>query len=281
MHVRVPDIQPEEGPLLWSKVPEFSIMYNAYSSVIPYVEYYLNSVINKVRREHCADHPALARELETFVKQETVHAQYHVRFNQRMFDQNIEGLRPLIDRMVAELKLQREKRSLAFNVAYCVGFECIATYAAIYIHERCDEYFRDADPHGANLLLWHVAEEFEHRSVCHDAFRQVSGNYFVRIGALLYAFWHVGGSFLSAERLMLAHYNRDVPEAQRRASQRRWASLFWRQVRFVAPRMIKILLPFYDPSRLKVPQRIATALQSYQQPGSLRGRLGVDWANAA
>src|SRR5215475_6596217 len=127
MYVRTPAIRPDEGPLVWSKVREFSIAYCGYSAVIPYVEYYLNSIMSQVRREYCADKPELKQALDTFIKQETWHSKYHARFNDRLFEEGIEGLKPLIDRMVSELKTQRETRSLAFNAAYCAGFESIAT----------------------------------------------------------------------------------------------------------------------------------------------------------
>jgi predicted metal-dependent hydrolase len=92
MHVRAPDIAPDEGPLVWSKVAEFSLAYKGYSVVIPYVEYYLNAVISKVRRQYGSKNEALNRDLTVFLKQETNHSQYHVRFNQRMFDAGIAGL---------------------------------------------------------------------------------------------------------------------------------------------------------------------------------------------
>lgn len=280
MHVRTPDIRPEEGPLVWSKLAEFAFTYNAYSAVIPYVEYHLNSVMNRVRAGHCADHPLLKQRIEDFVKQETAHAQYHVRFNQRMLDENIEGLKALVDRMVADLKRQRAERSLAFNVGYCVGFECIATFAWVYIHEQCDRYFEGADPHGANLLLWHVAEEFEHRAVCHDAYRHVSGNYFIRIAALLYAFWHVGGAFVNAEALVQKHYSSNMTPAQRKASARRSRALFWRQIRYVAPRMPRIFLPRYNPASIRVSPGIEAALAFYKTPGPI-GESGLHWRRGA
>jgi len=280
MRARTPDIRPDEGTLVWSKVPEFALTYNGYSVVIPYVEYYLNSVIKRVRKEHCADNPTLAQELDVFIAQEANHAQYHARFNRRMFGQGIEGLEPLTERMVTDLKKQRAHRSLAFNVAYCVGFECIATFACRYIHERCDEFFQDADPHGANLLLWHVAEEFEHRAVCHNAFRQVSGNYFVRVGTLLYAFWHIWRAFKASGDLILDHHNQGLTAADRRASQRRYQHVFWRQMRYVVPRMLRIVIPYYDPARLRVPKRIQAALDTYQSSDFRGDRLGVDWAHA-
>jgi uncharacterized protein len=264
MYVRTPDIRPEESPLVWSKVPEFSLAYNGYSVIIPYVEYYLNAVINKIRQELAGRDPRLAADLAMFVKQETNHSRYHIRFNQRMFDAGIEALKALVDGIVADLKRQLESRSLAFNVAYCTGFESIATYDSRYIFEECDDFLEGADPHGANLLLWHVAEEFEHRSVCHEAFQAVSGNYFTRIHGLIYAFWHVGGAFVRAEELVLNHYLRDLPPEAKRASLRRSKALFWRQLRYVAPRMLKIFLPWYDPARLAMPPRIHAALERFR-----------------
>src|SRR5690606_13416257 len=184
---------------------------------------------------HCNDAPELKRQLAVFIKQETYHSQFHNRFNKRMFEAGIEGLPELIETVQAELKTLRERRSLAFNAAYCAGFESIATYDARYLYEECDELFEGADPHGANLLLWHVAEEFEHRAICHEAFRAVSGNYFVRLSGLVYAFWHVGGTFLRAERLVHDHYLADLPPAQQQASRRQAKRLFWRQMRYLAP----------------------------------------------
>ena len=272
MYVRAPDIRPQEGPLMWSKTPEFCMAYNAYSVVIPYVEYYLNNIMNQVRKKHCADNPELAEALTTFVQQETNHARYHVRFNQLMFDAGIEGLKELVDALVADLKQFADKRSLAFNTGYCAGFESIATYDARYLFEQCDEYFEGAGQ-GANLLLWHVAEEFEHRAVCHDAFHAVSGRYFLRIYALFFAFWHVGGAFVRAEELVLKHYTKNLPEQEQRQVLRRSQSLFWRQIRYVAPRMLKILSPWYNPARLRVPRRIQTALDKFRTADPITARI--------
>jgi uncharacterized protein len=275
MLARSPNIQPEQGELVWSKIPEFAMAYNGYSVVIPYVEHYLNKVMREVKDNHCADNPSLAGDLGVFIQQEAAHARTHVQFNKRMYEAGYEGLKPLVEQLVAELKEQREKRSLAFNTAYCAGFESIATYDSRYLFEECDEYFEGADPHGANLLLWHVAEEFEHRAVCHNAFAAVSGNYFMRIYGLLYAFWHVGGTFVRAEQLILEHHFKGMTEQERRRSSARSKSLFWRQLRYVAPRMLRIFLPGYNPARLKFPPRMKAALEFFQSadPISQRFRL--------
>lgn len=273
LQVRKPEIQLSDGELIWSRIPEFSLAYNGYSVVIPYVEFYLNSVMNEVKDGYCESKPALREDLNQFIKQEVQHARFHMRYNKRMFDLNIEGLPELVEEIQADLKKFRETKSLAFNVGYCAGFECIATFDSVYLYEECDDYFDGADPHGANLLLWHVAEEFEHRCVCHDAFRTVSGNYFTRIYALVYAFIHVGGAFMRSEELILAHYLKDKPESVRKASIKQSKKLFWRQIRYVAPRMLKIFLPGYNPARLRVPKRINAALDFFNRADPITKRV--------
>eukprot|EP00456_Euglypha_rotunda_P084116 TRINITY_DN8421_c0_g1_i2.p1 TRINITY_DN8421_c0_g1~~TRINITY_DN8421_c0_g1_i2.p1 ORF type:complete len:217 (+),score=26.19 TRINITY_DN8421_c0_g1_i2:87-737(+) len=205
-----------------------------------------------------------------FVKQEINHSRYHVQFNKRMFDSDIEGLKELVERVTADLKKQRETRSLAFNAAYCAGFESIATFDAQYLYEECDEFFEGADAPGANLLLWHVAEEFEHRTVCHDAFHAVSNSYFMRMYGLFYAFWHIGGAFLQAEHLVLEHHRRSMTPTQRKASERQSKHLFWRQLRYVAPRMLKILKPSYNPIQVPVPSRIQAGLDRFRSSDPIR-----------
>lgn len=273
---RAPDIAPDRGRLVWSPVAEFSIAYTGYSAIIPYVEHYLNAVMNRVRRQLQDKNPEFATTLADFVKQESTHARYHLRFNECLDRAGIDGLRTLIERIVTDLKTQLDTKSLAFNAAYCAGFESIATYDARYIFEECDEFLEGADASGANLLLWHVAEEFEHRSVCHDAFQAVSGNYFTRVGGLLYAFWHIGAAFVQAESLVLNHYQRDLSPQERRASQRQSRRLFWRQLAYVAPRMLRIFSPWYDPSQLGMPPRIAAALRTFAAPGSIAERISLE-----
>ncbi|MFA5523795.1 MAG: metal-dependent hydrolase [Tissierellales bacterium] len=266
---RKPDIQPENGPLVWSIVPEFSLTYNGYSVVIPYVEHYLNNIMQEVRQKYCQDNPRLQHEIDIFIHQEALHSQFHTRFNRRMHESGFGALTPLVTLIKEELKIQRETRSLAFNIAYCAGFESISTYVAKYLYTQCDEFFHNASPPGANLLLWHVAEEFEHRAVCHDAFQQVSGNYFTRIHGLLWAFCHVGSRFMQAEKIVLNEYRKNMSPTQRKQSVRQSRKLFWRQLRYVAPRMLRIMLPWYNPSKLAPPPRISAALAFYQATGPI------------
>ncbi len=265
-----PDIATEDPHLAWSTVPEFAHIYNGASAVIPYVEHYLNHVMAMVRDGHCSDNSALAAELDQFIRQEATHARYHSLFNKRMFGAGYESLKAVIDRAVDDLQRMKARRSLAFNVAYCAGFETTATFSAKFLLERCFPLFKAGDAYGANLLQWHVAEEFEHRATCHAAFRQVSGNYLVRLAGLAYSFWHINMLFGRATAIVMAVHRADMTAAERRASVRVEKRLIRRQLAYMLPRMLRLLVPYYDPAGLAVPPRIAQALDYYRRNDPIR-----------
>jgi uncharacterized protein len=260
---RRPGIQAESGPLVWSKVPEFSMAYVGSSAVIPYVEFYLNKTMRRVMSEHCANDPRLKADLETFIDQETQHAKYHHRFNKRLFTE-IPALKALTAELAETLEAMFKTRSLAFNAGYCEGFECIATYDAIYLHENCDEYFEGADPDGANLILWHVTEEFEHRAVCHDAFKKVTRNYFMRVWMTLYTAIHLTKFFNRAQSIVHEHFTKNLSAQEKEESKRRMKRLARRRVFFLLPRVWRVLLPGYSPDELSIPPRIRSAMEFFK-----------------
>lgn len=280
MILRKPDIGTGSNRVVWSRVPEFANYWNGASAVIPYVEFYLNSVMNEVRQMVAADNPALKEHLDLFIAQERNHAQYHVKFNKRLFAAGFSALKPLIDTIVGELRTLRETRSLAFNVAYCAGFENAATFSSRYLLEECDADFAGADGEGANLFLWHVAEEFEHRAVCHQALHAVSDSYFMRIAGVTYAFWHINHSFARAAKVIFAVVRADMSPAERKASQRIVRAIRLRQFRYTLPRILLLLNPRFDPARIASTPRIDAALEYFRRPGPLRESFVDHYARA-
>jgi predicted metal-dependent hydrolase len=273
LHVRTPDLAPGDSPVLWSKVPEFAISFNAFSAAIPYFEAHLNSTMLRVRALHGQRLPVLDEQLLLFVRQEANHARYHREFNERLFESGVQGLDLMLARLKDDLQRLGSTRSLEFNTAYCAGLETVATFAAMYLYERCDDLFAGADPHGANLLLWHFAEEFEHRSVCHDAFQAVSGRYIARMHGLQFAFRHASRVFRQIEKLLLIHYQKDLPARQRAKSDRRALTLYLRQTGYLLPRMLKITMPGYHPGSVREPERIRVALAALRETGPIRRRV--------
>jgi len=262
--VRKPEIASSDAVVNWSPVPEFAHINNGASVLIPYVEHYLNNVMNEVRTHYCDDDPALKEEIDQFIRQETVHARYHIAFNKQMFDAGYDGLKPLIDDTVRHLQDMRKRRSLAFNIAYCAGFETTATFSAKYALEACDPFFKGADSYGANLFQWHVAEEFEHRATCHRAFHAVSGSYAIRMAGLVYSFWHINKIFAEAGEIVFAKYREGMTAAERKRSKRVQRRLIVRQMAYLLPRMLRLVSPFYDPDKLPVTDNIRVALEFFK-----------------
>jgi uncharacterized protein len=257
---RTPEIDLDKAAIVWSRLPEFALFFNATSAAIPYVEHFLNNVMNEVRQTVADRDPAFASELALFIEQEANHTAYHNRFNKRMFDAGYAGLKPVLREITAEYRALRASRSLAYCAAYCAGFENAATFSARYLLEGCADLFEGAEPNGANLTLWHVAEEFEHRSVCHDALHALSGGYFLRIRGLLHAFWHVNSCFARCRAVILDAYREGMTEAERKASERRHRQVLRRQALHMLPRMLVLFNPFFHPAKLRVTPRVERAL---------------------
>lgn len=263
MIVRKPKLASPADTVIWSRVPEFSLYWNGASAVIPSVEFYLNNVMNEVRGKYGPVRPKLKAELDLFIAQERNHAQYHVAFNKRLFDAGFEALKPLIETITAELTTMRETRSLAFNAAYCAGFENAATFSSKYLLEECDAEFTGADAGGANLFLWHVAEEFEHRSVCHDTLAAVSGSYLMRVAGAAYAFWHINQCFARAAGIIFDVYRKDMTKAERRASENIVRRIKSKQTLYTLSRTLLLLSPFFDPAKMKPSRKIQAALDFF------------------
>ena len=263
LHVRKPDIPLEESSLLWSATHEFALFYNGASVVIPIVEYYLNKVIADVRSNYAQNDQELAEELKLFIMQEMTHAKLHQRFNKHMFSSGFDALEPIMQDIADHLEKMRTRQSLDFNAAFCAGFETLATFGAKYLYEMCDQHFDDAESPAANLVLWHVAEEFEHRAVAHHAFQAVSGNYFMRLAGLLYAFYYIPSCFRRCEKVCLSVYWQDKSRLEKISSRLRAHRLFYKQLIYMLPKLGRIMMPGYDPAKLKMPQRMIEALDYY------------------
>jgi predicted metal-dependent hydrolase len=255
--------------VIWSRVPEFSLYWNGASAVIPYVEFYLNNVMNEVRAQYGPANPKLKAELDLFIAQERNHAQYHVAFNKRLYDAGFEALKPLIETITAELKTMRETRSLAFNAAYCAEFENAATFSSKYLLEECDAEFTGADAAGANLFLWHVAEEFEHRSVCHDTLMAFSGSYFMRVAGVAYAFWHINHCFARAAEIIFDVYRKDMTANEAKTSAKIVRRIKRKQTLYTLPRTLLLLNPFFDPAKMKPSRKIQAALDFFAADGQI------------
>ena len=165
------------------RFPELAMMANSVSLAMPYVEPY---VIASTRA--AAEHlDAPTREAaEAYVAQEARHHVQHRRFN-ALLRARYPGTTRVEGWMAATYGWLQRSRSVRFNAAFAAGFEIIAYSAARWIEPQVDELFAGAHSEAANLFLWHLAEEVEHKGVAFDVHRAVGGSRITYATAMLCA----------------------------------------------------------------------------------------------
>jgi len=241
----------------WAPDPGFTTMLNAGGALATAIEPYLNRVMSEAARRLGKDKPALSNEIRMLVRQETEHYRVHDAFNQALYDQGYEGLALVATDLKAALNDQFRKRSFAFNLAYCVGFETYTLYLGQFLFGPGARYFQDADPRGVDLWLWHLAEEYEHRTVCHDAYTALVGRYPLRVWATIYVHHHIAGYRRRATAVLM--------ERASRVERRRERGFARDLVADMAPRVLPAFVPFYDPRGVRAAPGMAEALDRYPE----------------
>jgi predicted metal-dependent hydrolase len=147
------------------------------------------------------------------------------------------------------------EESLEFNLGYAAGFETTGLMMAEMFFDGCVDSLVDADPVTAGLWGWHLAEEFEHRTVAFDVYRELHGSWPFRVKMYFYQSRHLRGLGDRAAQHMRQQdeaAGRIEPLAERA---KRTRHLDRRQARFVLPRLAAALLPWHDPrQRAQLPR---------------------------
>lgn len=254
MQVRYPQLDFSQFRPHWARVPEFAQNYNAFSTVPAHIEPFLVKVMMRVKDVLGDRHPQLRNDIEIFNKQEVQHCKQHVAYNRLL----CQGGYPAIEELDKPYKADYDRflatKSLRFNVAYCEGFEAMGSAAGQVVFEDLDEYLEGADEASVDLWKWHLAEEFEHREVCFQAYKALYGNglfaYLYRVWAFMYAARHIGQQtsrvlayLLSVDRQNMTAEQLEVSLARERAVKAKVTAASKR-------RLLKVFSPFYDPGKM-------------------------------
>jgi len=267
--MRWPLFRFDEADLVWPDNPEVSLEWNAMSTSAPIVEPWLNKVMMRCRKLIRADRPDLKSDIDDFVRQESNHYRMHERFNALLAQAGYVIPKEIDETFEAEFRDMLKNRSLPFLAAYCAGFENTTLFSSQFLFEEARDLFRQGDNGIGDLWLWHFAEEYEHRSVCHDVFAHISGNYFIRIYGLFYSFRHLSKGVNARIQAMHEIYRRDMTAQERAASEKRYKSYQRRYLKFFLPRILHILVPFYNPARVRPSPGLTEALDRYEKLGSV------------
>lgn len=190
---------------MWNRrLPEFACAANSVSLLMPYVEPYVVRSVRTVLSELDGE---LRVDAAAYVRQEAQHHAQHRRFNDLLVVRypSLHRVERWMDRTYGWLE---RTRTAKFNTAFAAGFEAIAFAAARWVDARADRLFDGADNAPASLLLWHLAEEVEHKSVAFDVFEKTDGSRRRYVGAMLVSLILFGVFSVLATLCMLASERR-------------------------------------------------------------------------
>ena len=267
MKPRKPGLNFEDALPHWCPNIEFAQIINAGSLSLPYVEKYLNRVMLRAKDELKGEQYARLREdIDLFVKQESNHYRQHRLFNQKIEEAGYDAVKPIGDKLQADYDEFLATRSLLSNAAYCEGFESLGIIQAEFFFEQCADLHIGADRRVVALWKWHLAEEYEHRSVCFDVHHAIHGgfSYFSRLIGFFRAVRHLSKFGKDVSTALLAYDRASMTEPGQAASVKSEAIYRRRFNRFALPRLLKVLSPFYNPARRPEPRGAATFLLQYE-----------------
>lgn len=252
------DFPTDSAPIWHAEQPEWSHMVNGASLAMPYLEPFLIKTIREAVAQ--IDDEDLLADAKQFIGQEAQHYTTHRRYNEMLKANGYPELAQVEETMAKDYE-RFSKRSLAWRLAYSAGFETMTMGITEWLINQRDELFHGADPVVASLVLWHMVEETEHKSVAFDVYQAISGNWFLRVWGLLHGSLHVGFISRRGYRAMLKKDGR-------------WHSLrsrltLWKMVLkfFVhaGSAMLRATLPGHHPDETENPEWVATWINTYQQ----------------
>jgi len=240
----------------WCKTPEFAQGMNAASLWIPHLERFLNRVTARALTTldpEAPDTTRLKADARSFIRQESNHYALHDAFN-TILPRNGYDSAPLETFFAAEFERLFRSKSLGFLAAYCEGFETLGPPHALVWLDEIDWLLAGARPEVVGLWKWHLMEEYEHRTVCHDIFHAVHGGYFMRLYGFFYQLWHLRGLTRKALRLLREKDRETMTPVEIVVSRRRERAVNLTLGKLVLPRLLKVLSPWYDPRRSPEPK---------------------------
>jgi predicted metal-dependent hydrolase len=155
--------------------------------------------VRSVRRfEKQIDDPELRAQIRHFYAQEVRHAHAHERWFDSLREQGyaIDGMVEAVAKVLKGKLPNQPELALSITVA-------LEHYTAVMADlVYTDPFFARMDPAMRTLLMWHAAEEIEHKAVAFDVMKALRPSYALRMAGFtvatlgLLGFWGVGTAVL-------------------------------------------------------------------------------------
>jgi predicted metal-dependent hydrolase len=260
----------------WSSNREYAQQRNADSTVPSMIEPYLIKVLQRAKGNLGEADGKLLSEIDWFIAQESQHFRQHMAFNLQLAADGYDKIPHFEKTLRRDLRGFLDNKSLKFNIAYSEGFESLGAASAEVIFRTLDHLHGSVAPDAAQMWKWHLAEEFEHRCVMYDLYKRLYGGgltrgYFGRIHGFFYAFIHLTRFLNSVKRYLLEEDRRGMSPAEVKASRRQEAANNRMVAYATLPRLVLVLLPWYNPLRKKAPSGLYEYLAQFEPGGPRAG----------
>ena len=198
--------------------------------------------------------PAVAEEADLFCKQEGQHAKHH-QAHIAMLTRRYPALKQLASDIVQSYDQLYENESPEFHLAYAAVVEATFSPLTKFVIENRHYLFRNADTRMASFLVWHLMEEYEHRSSALNIYNNVVGSYWYRLRKAPQVIKHLMG----VVQLIETHCNACVPIHDMGAPMNCHDQSFLNEI----PLLRKIgmlwnltctLLPYHNPDHVAQPE---------------------------
>lgn len=195
-----------DTPLHWVPDDPFAThMINVLHLLLPAGERWFINVVNEAAP--LVDDPELTEAIKPFIQQESWHAWAHSVVLEHLASYGIdsEPFTTALDRWFSRIGSPKpswpaplQRFWLLRRLADVAAIEHFTAVLGQWVIQNGGLEYAGADPVMLDLLRWHGAEEVEHRSLVFDVYENLSGNYFLRAGAMLFtgpalAYWWLTG----------------------------------------------------------------------------------------
>lgn len=181
-------------------------LINAINLLFPTGERFFVKAVRKFEKQ--IDDPALLAQMKAFYGQEGRHAHAHERYFESLraqgypIDKVIEPIDALLHRIAPRITTPELRLSIT------VALEHYTAIMAELMFEH--PFFARMDPQMRSLLLWHAAEEIEHKAVAFDVLAKVAPGYATRMAGMVVATAFLVPIWAAATVLLLHHDGLDA-----------------------------------------------------------------------
>jgi predicted metal-dependent hydrolase len=268
MKPRYPDFDFDDSVPHWGDNHEACTVINAGAIIPPPIERYLIKVMREAKRQldPVADAGLLA-DMAVFNKQEGQHLKLHTAYLEMLRVKGYPRIREFEAAFEADLDQFLATHDLEWNLAYGEGFESSGTaFAEAWLDGHVKELCGDHGSVPMELWMWHMAEEFEHRSVVHDVLHRLYGaerSFELRTTVGAFAREHYGTHAMHAATYLYEVDRKGMTGDEAAVSRERERDAWTAYGALFGAGLQWIFDPAYDPSAVEAPAGYEPILAAY------------------